>query len=507
MNEKYLVGIDSGTQSTRVIIFNTRGEQICSGIGKHPPLIAEKQGWAEHGEMDVWIGLCEAARSAFSKFRGKLTDVVGIGLASQRGTIMAVDEKNRLIQRPISWMDSRMAYGIEPMPDDTDPRYKFLRFYSKANWLRINKPGVFEKTYKYLTVGGFLGHKLTAGYVDTVCNQYGGWPVDSKEWCVTDEPWICECVGIRLDQMSKLVMPGSIIGHITEEGAEETGFPAGCPVMASAGDKQCEVLGAGAIKEGQTYITLGTSTTLAFVSNEWKTAPDLSFLTYMSCIPKTYNYEAPLARGFWLVSWFRDNLGMDLDAEAKKQGVSIETLLNREARNIPPGSEGLVVIPDWQAPRSRPYGKGMIIGFDDRHTRAHMFRALIEGILLQLKFNTDVMCKQIGREVTELRVGGGGSRSKMVLQAVADIFDVPAIGASVVETCSLGAAICAAVGAGVYPSFEAAVDAMTAKKDCFYPVPENRELYRGIREKVIAKAYSTFEPILKELSEMTGQKS
>lgn len=505
MNEKYLIGIDSGTQSTRVIIFNTKGEQICKGIGKHPPLIIEKKGWAEHGEMDVWIGLCDAARDAFSNFKGNPKDIVGIGLSSQRGTTLAVDQDGTPIQKPISWMDHRMAYGIEPMPDDCDPWYKFLRFYSKPNWFRVNKPEVFNKAYKWLTVAGFLDYKLCGDYVDTISNQNVGWPIDREAWKISDEDWKYECVGVRRDQMSRMVLPGEIVGYVSSVGSKSTGFPEGCPVMACAGDKQCEQLGAGIIKEGQTYITFGTSSSLGIVGNstQMRTDPDFSFITYLSCIPGIWNYEAGLYTGYWLVSWFRDNLGIDLAGEAKSKGTSIEALLNQQAVNVPPGSEGLIIIPDWSAPRARPFGKGMIIGFDNRHTRAHMFRAMIEGISLQLKINTDIMCNKIGTQVTELRVGGGGSQSNISMQCTADIFGVPTTRTYLAENCSLGAAICAAVGAGVYPSFEAAVEGMTRTSETFYPIPENQKLYDDLRERVFMKTYPTMEPVLKNLVELT----
>ena len=447
-------------------------------------------------------------RMRFSQFKGNLKDIVGIGLSSQRGTFMAVDQEGNIIQRPISWMDQRMAYEIEAMPDDCDPWYKFLRFYSKPNWFRVNKPDVFKKAYKWLGVAGFLNFKLCGDYVDTIANQSVGWPIDREAWKVSEEDWKFECIGIRKDQMARLVRPGEILGYVSPEGAESTGFPEGCPVLACAGDKQCEQLGAGVFKEGQAYITFGTSSSLGLVGNktQMKSDPALSYIPYLACVPGTWNYEAGIYTGYWLVSWFRDNLCMDLAAEAKSKDTSIEALLNQQAAKIPPGSEGLIVIPDWAAPRARPFGKGMIIGFDSRHTRAHILHAIIEGISLQLKVNTDIMCKKMGTQFTELRVGGGGSQSDISMQCTADIFGVPAARTYLAENCSLGAAICAAVGVGVYPSFETAVEGMTKVSETFYPISENQKFYDDLRESVFMKSYSTLEPVLKSLVELTKDK-
>ena len=325
-------------------------------------------------------------------------------------------------------------------------------------------------------------------------------------WKLSDEPWVYECVGVRPDQMPELQLPGTILGKVTAEAAKEAGFPEGIPVMACAGDKQCEVLGAGAIEPGQTYITLGTATSLALVGNKFISAADLSFQTHLTCIPGTWNFETGLYRGFWLISWFRDNFGQDLALDAKKKGVSIEQLLNEEARDIAAGSEGVVIIPDWQPLRDRPHGKGIIMGLDDRHARAHIFKALIEGITLQVKLNGGNMCKKIGIEIKELRSGGGGSKSKIAMQSFADIFGMPVTKGSVSENCSLGAAMCAAVGSGLYPSFKEAVKGMTRQAEIFYPIPENQAFYQELFDKVFIRVYPALEPVLKSLVELTGQK-
>ena len=503
---KYLVGTDSGTQSSRVIIFDTEGNIVAKGSAKHPDLILERQGWSEHGEEDCWKGFCEASRDALSKFPGDPKDIIGIGFSSQRGVTYCLDENGRQLQRPISWMDQRLAYGIEPMDREISPWWQFLRYYSKANWTKVNRPEIFARTAKWLTNGGYLGYKLTGKFVDTIANQNGGFPVDKAKFALHDEDWAYECVGTRRDQLPEMFLPGEVMGYVSAEGAAASGLPEGCPVIACSGDKQGEVLGAGCIENGQCYITFGTCTSLAMVADKDIPSPDTSYLVYMACVPYQFNYEASLSKGYWLISWFRDNLGMDLAAEAAAQGVSIEELLNREAADVPPGSEGLVIVPDWWSPRTRPNGKGVILGFDDRHKRKHIFRAMIEGISQQLKINTDIMCGQIGGSVTEIRAGGGGSKSPITMQATADIFGVPVRRTHTSETCAMGAAICAAVGSGIYKTYEEAVEHMVGMGEVFTPIPENVKLYAELREKVHKKVYPTMKPIFDDLVELTGQK-
>ena len=177
MGKRYFIGIDSGTQSTRVIIFDEQGKQICKGVGKHPPLIHDQLNWAEHGEYDAWYGLCDATRSALDQFTGDKKEISAIGLSSQRGTVMAVDRAGSPLQRPISWMDARLALEMPPMPENCDPWYKFCRFYSKANWCKLHRPEVFEAAYKWLTIGGYLAYRLCGVYKDTISNQTGAWQI------------------------------------------------------------------------------------------------------------------------------------------------------------------------------------------------------------------------------------------------------------------------------------------------------------------------------------------
>lgn len=510
MATKYLVSVDSGTQSTRVMIFDTQGNRVATGSAQHPEMISPRQGWHEHGKDDSWNALCTASQKAFAQFRGNPEDVVGIGLSSQRICVNIVDKDGQLLHNPISWMDSRwkMNYAsLGKLPEDIqDPAYRFfMPYFSIANWMKFNQPGIYEKAHKYLNVAGYLGHNLTGQYRDSISNNIG-WPYDVVGWTGLVKDEYIELMGLRRDQLVEVVLPGGHVGDITPEAAAKTGMPAGCPVYACAGDKQCELLGVGAVQEGQAYITLGTLSGLDVVSTKYTPSPTFSYSTYLSAYPKNYNYEAFLGKGFWLVSWFRENFGMDLAQEAESKGISIEEMLNREAEQIPAGAEGLVVLPDWASAKTRPYSKGMIIGFDDRHGRAHMYRALIEGIVMEIKSQTDAMVQGLGVEIKELYVGGGGSKARFCVQAIADAFNMPVRCTREPENTSLGAAICAAVGSGVYIDFDDAIAHMAKEFDIYEPIAENYEMYRFLREEVLTKLYPAMEDVMKNLVEKTADK-
>lgn len=508
MAEKYLIGIDSGTQSTRVIIFNSKGKQICAGKASHPALMVEQPGYAVHDYDDLFNGLCQACEDLFEKFDGDPNDIVGIGLSGQRGTTFLIDKNNEQLCRPISWMDLRWRENeanIKPLQEGDDPWPYYLANYSRMTWLKRNQPEIAKRVHKYLSAPGYMGYQLFGDYVDSLANNLG-MPIDRENWQLYDDDSVYQQMALRKDQLPRYVKPGQIMGYISPEAAKKTGLPEGCPVIACAGDKQCEVLGSGSIHEGQAYITLGTLSGLDIVGEKY--IPDaykkLKYRTYLAAVPGTYHAEAAISKGFWLVSWFRDNLGEGLEEKAKKLGMDVETYLDSEALKIAAGSEGLITIPDWKSNWDKPAAKGMFIGFDHRHCRAHMFRSLVEGIVMQLKLNTEQMCKDTGKKIKELRVGGGGSKSAVAIQAIADIFGIPVRKSKEAETCSLGCAMSAAVGSGIYANFDEAVEAMEQKSEIFEPIAKNQKMYELLIEKVFTQCYLINEELLKNIAEITG---
>jgi sugar (pentulose or hexulose) kinase len=510
MSEKYIIGIDSGTQSTRAIMYDSKGNLIARGAAAHPRLLSPHQGWAEHGANDIWEALRGAVADMFAHFTGNKADIAGIGLSSQGACFLALDKAGEVICNPISWLDERWRMNIPALGqvtnDIADPLYTmFWPYYSKANWLKFNIPETYEKAAKFLGISGYLGYKLTDGFYESISNSMG-WPYDIINWKAFDGDAEIESMGMRRDQIAEPVFAGTVIGKITGAAAAATGLPEGCPVAMAARDKQCELLGAGAVQHGQAYITLGTLSGLDIVCGEYKPAYDLSYLTYLSAFPKLYNYESMANRGFLLVSWFRDNLGDGLRAAAKEAGISVEALLDREAEAIPAGSEGLVVLPDWTSSAIHPSGKGIYLGFDDRHKRGHMFRSLVEGIIIQIKLGAEKMAESLGLSINELYIGGGGSKSSFTAQVIADVFNVPVHRTKEAENCSLGAAMCGAVGAGIYADLTKAIDGMGKNYDQFLPDKGNHDLYEDLSGKVIQKLYPALESILKDLAELTTGK-
>jgi len=208
-------------------------------------------------------------------------------------------------------------------------------------------------------------------------------------------------------------------------------------------------------------------------------------------VPNTYNPEMMVRRGYWMVSWFKKEFGLREQRLAAEQGVAPESLFDDLLKAVPPGSMGLTLQPYWSAGANNagPEAKGAIIGFSEVHSRAHIYRAMIEGITYALREGKELQEKRGKHRVTQLRVSGGGSQSDEVMQITADIFGMTVERPHTFETSGLGAAIAAAVGAGIYPDFRSAVASMTHMGDSFTPVAEHQRVYNQLYERVYRKMY------------------
>jgi sugar (pentulose or hexulose) kinase len=198
----------------------------------------------------------------------------------------------------------------------------------------------------------------------------------------------------------------------------------------------------------------------------------------------------------WTLTWFLDLLGPELAEHAEALGVTRERYLEHEAETVPAGSDGLMTVLDWLAPTDSPFRKGVMIGFDARHTRGHVYRSILEAIALTMKHKVDAMCGELGIGLDEIVVSGGGSVSPLFMQIFADVFGIPASRTIGGGGASLGAAICAAAAAGLYPDIESAAARMTRGRERFEPVPANADVYRRMNETVYPSIRSATDPLL-----------
>jgi sugar (pentulose or hexulose) kinase len=454
----YLIGVDEGTQSAKVVVYDAAGAVVSQGTQALRPLSRPSNETIVHPGDDLWDSLAAAARQAMVGFPGDVREIAGVGLCTIRCCKAFLRADGSLVEPVVSWMDDR-AY--EPyLPDDPALAY-------------------------VTTSSGYIARRLTGERRDTAANNILlQWPIDTDAWDWSDDPELFREFELTREQLFELQLPGEIAGRVTREAAAVTGIPTGLPVVQTANDKAVEALGTGSLGETTALVSLGTFIAAMVHGHENRKQPS-RFWTNFAAVPHRYLYESDgVRRGMWTLSWFLGLLGDEVAERAASQGLTLEQYLEREAERVPPGSDGLMTVLDWLAPTDRPFRKGVILGFDARHTRAHVYRSILEGIALTMKHNLDAMCDELGLELTEIVVSGGGAASPLFMQIFADACGLPASRTVEQGGASLGAAICAAVGTGVHPDFETAAHEMTGPRESFTPDAAAADTYRQMNAAV-----------------------
>jgi sugar (pentulose or hexulose) kinase len=264
-------------------------------------------------------------------------------------------------------------------------------------------------------------------------------------------------------------------------------------------------LGSGCLSPEIACLSFGTTATIETTNEKYTEIVPL-FPPYPSAVPDAYNTEVMIYRGYWMVSWFKNEFAHHEVLLAKKKKIAPEVILDQMASTISPGSMGLMLQPFWSpgVKEPGPEAKGSIIGFGDVHTRAHVYRAIIEGLSYALKEGTIRTEKKNKVPIQKLRISGGGSQSKTAMQATADIFNLVAEQPHTFETSALGAAIDAAMGLRVFGSFSEAVKSMTRISKIYEPNPESSKIYKELFEKVYMKLYKKMRPLYKDTRRITN---
>jgi sugar (pentulose or hexulose) kinase len=345
-----------------------------------------------------------------------------------------------------------------------------------------------------------LTFRLTGELKDTIANSYQyQFPTDMDTWTWSEDPEVLSAFRIPRAKLLDMGLPGDILGHVSAAAARETGLPEGIPVVATANDKAVEALGSGLMEPGVALLSLGTYIT-SMVAGERNLPDGDTYFTNLSCIPHRYLYESTGIRGgMWHISWFKSIIGDELERSARESGRIVEELLEAEAAGVPAGCDGLLTVPDWLAPATQLHKKGVMIGFDQRHTRGHMYRSIMEAIAMRMKNNLDGMIRDVGTVPEKLIVCGGGSNSPLFMQIVADVFGIQTVRNRINGAAGLGAAICVAVATGVYADFAQAVAAMVQQQDEYSPISANRKVYEAINEGAYRDLPQLLEGTLKQM--------
>jgi len=470
----YLLAIDNGSQSTKVTIFDCRGHTLASARRRLKPYDISVPGHAVHPGDDIWDSIQEACRDAMAQFSGNPADIAAVGLCTIRFCRALLTSDGSLAEPVLSWMDERVSRPYEP----GNPVARYVT-----------------------TSSGYIAHRLTGRFVDAAANYQGVWPIDQDTAGWSSDPAAYAATGMARDMLFDLVPPGGRLGEVTHAAARATGIPVGLPVYATANDKAVEALGSGLEEDGTVLLSLGTYIAAMTIGSSSRSTDD-SYWANFAAQPGKYLYESNgIRRGMWTVSWFRTMLEGSHGEELTAGMTGLEEALNAEASELAPGSNGLLTLPDWLAPASAVWRRGALLGFDGSQGRAHIYRSILEGIVLTMLNHTAAMERALGYRLSAVLVSGGGSHSDLMMQIVADVFDRPTRRTAVNDAAGLGAAICAAVGHGIYPDWGRATAAMVAVGDEFAPDTRNTRAYQTIN-KVYAGLTTFTDPLFRSMADV-----
>jgi sugar (pentulose or hexulose) kinase len=509
---RYFVVIDGGTQNIKAFIFDEMGNEVHGESSPVTPYFAVQPDFAEQ-DAEAYLRIAQnVTRSVVANSRIPLESLAAVAITTHRSTIVPVDEKGNPVRPAITWLDERKTEGLKlpggPLISAVfkaagmTEKLKEYQRRSKFNWLRRYEPENYARTFKFLTISSHIFHSLTGEFKDCSSMIVGLFPIDLKglRW----HPWqvVYEVFGVERDRLPPLVSPVEIAGTVSEEGARHFGIPQGLPVIIGAGDKQSELLGAGVTTSDIAEISYGTAAVIELLSSKYVTHPMMDFFTWGAAIPGHWALEGFVGRGYWMVSWFKCEFGKCEEDEASKLGVAPEVVLDKQTNDIPPGSLGLLVQPYWHPRENDPLSKGAVIGFSGEHTRKHVYRAIIEGIAYELRRLGELIAKCSGNTITELRVGGGGSKSDEIMQITSDVFGLPAQRMHTSNLSALGAAIDATIALGIYKTFPEAVERMVRVKATFMPQDANVKIYDRLFKEVYLKMYPALSPLHRRIAEI-----
>lgn len=500
MNPDLLLAIDNGTQSVRALVFDARGNLLAKTRVELNGYTSPQPGWHEHDANAFWNAVCEACQLLWQETPALRDRIAAVAVTTQRATVINVDQHGEPLRPAITWLDQRKASNVPAISPlwraafaaaGVSQTIRYFQREAEANWIRTEQPGVWSATHKYLLLSGFLLHKLSGRFVDSIGSQVAYIPFDYKalRWASRSD-WKWQALRIDRDLLPDLVAPGSIIGEITAYASAQTGIAPGTKIIAAAADKACEVLGAGCVDPSIGCLSYGTTATINLTTPRYLEATPF-IPPYPAALPNAYNTEVQIFRGYWMVSWFKEQFGVWGD---------------ELIASVPPGAMGLMLQPYWSPGLKNPgpEAKGAIIGFGDVHTRSHVYRAILEGLAFALREGKERIEKRGRLKIGSLRVAGGGSQSDAAMQITADVFGLPASRPQVYETSGLGAAITAAVGIGLHRDFGTAVHEMTRVDRVFQPIQENNRIYEALYHRVYQRMYAQLRPLYESIREITG---
>lgn len=503
----YLLGIDVGTSSVKTVLLNEVGEVLAVASPEHD-FFTPKPLWAESNPEDWWAAAIIGIKSVLEKAEINGNEVEGIGLTGQMHGLVLLDRGGKVLRPCIMWNDQRTGdqcqaitnrvgterviqlTGNPILPGFTAP---------KIVWVRENEPEVFTQIAKVLLPKDYIRFRLSGEFFTDVSDASGTslLEVARRNWCEE----MLESCGIPRDWMTEVTESPVVSSRVSREASALTGLSEGTPIVAGGGDQAAQAVGCGIVSEGKVSATLGTSGVVFAHSDEYRVDPQGRLHAFCHAVPGKYHLMGVMLSAAGSLQWFRNTLCRSEMEKEAQTGTDAYDLLTREASEISPGAEGLIFLPylsGERTPHPDPHARGVFFGLTLRHTRAHMTRAVLEGITFGLRDSLELMC-DLGSRPQQIVASGGGAKSIFWQQLMADIFETPIQVVNATEGAAFGAALLAGVGTGVFPTVEEA---------CEKAIRVTDEVAPGENAGKYSEAYALYRslyPMLKDSFEIVAQ--
>jgi xylulokinase len=473
------LGIDVGTGGSRAVLIDRYGQIVAAKTVEHEPFASPQTGWAEQDPRDWWRASSAAIRAIVKDDKVKIDEIAGIGLSGQMHGSVLLDKSDQVLRPALIWCDQRTELQCQRLTNDVgasrlieltcNPALTGFTL-PKLLWVRENEPEVWSLVRSVLLPKDYVRLRLTGDKATDVADASGTLLLN-----VAERKWSTEMMAAaEIDEsiLPKVYESQEITGWLSEAAAAETGLPAGIPVVAGAGDQAAGAVGVGIVQPGSVSATIGTSGVVFAATNQPALDPKGRVHTFCHAVPSRWHVMGVTQGAGLSLRWFKDQFGV-IDGE----GDGYEYLTN-EAAAVPPGANGLLWAPylmGERTPHLDPNARAALVGITASHTRAHVIRAILEGVAFSLRDSFEIL-KEMGVPAQSVRLAGGGARSALWRQIQADIYGQPVETVEAEEGAAYGVALLAGVGTKAWSSVDEACAAVVKTKARIAPDAKSAEL-------------------------------
>ena len=458
----YLLGIDIGTSSTKVLLLQADGS-IVDAIDRVYDFEIPQNGWTEQDPALWWNAVKQIIPELIKKHRIKPHDIKAIGIAGQMHSLVMLDRDGKVLRKAILWNDQRTEKQVNEINNLVGAK-RHIELTSnppltgftapKILWVRENEPELFSKCHKILLPKDYIRYKLTGKYVSDVSDASGMGLLNVRERTWSKE--ILEDLEIDPELLPDLVESVEISGYLTEQVASELSLIPGIPVVGGAGDNAAAAIGVGVIKDGTGFTTIGTSGVVFVHSSEPSTDAEGRVHTFCSAVPNEWHLMGVTLAAGSSLQWFRNRFCQAEQEIADQRGVDVYQVMDEMAESVQPGSDKLLFLPylsGERTPHLDPNARGVFFGLSTIHEKAHLIRSVLEGVAFSLNDCLSVL-RELNVDAELMMLTGGGAASPLWQKIIADIFDCTMNTCKSNQGPSLGAAILAGVGAGIFTDLD-----------------------------------------------------